>query len=218
MYAKIQDTVRAALQLIEIIPQERKELLEQFVKYVVTATQEGREIQTNTICTHNSRRSHLGQVWIQTMAYAYGIPNVKAFSGGTEGTACHPNTIAAFESQGFQIQKGEGENPVYTIRYADDQDPILCWSKRYDDAANPKSNFVAMMVCGSADGACPVVAGSSLRLSCTYVDPKVSDGTAEQDATYQARSLQIASEMAYVMARAAHELKPVSCAPGSGCC
>jgi arsenate reductase len=234
LFPQLEQSAQAALNLIPQIPTERKLLLEELVVFVVRRAQSQKPIRTNTICTHNSRRSHLGQVWIAAMAEYFEIPGVEAFSGGTEATACHPHTIAALRAQGFEIQSNATENnPLYTVSFAP-QKSTLCWSKRYDDSANPSEDFAAIMVCGSADGACPFVPGATLRLSCTYVDPKVSDGTSEQDATYQARSLQIASEMAYVMQRAAEELRRSkskiqlgalgtqgssnTCTPGGGCC
>lgn len=208
MQALLNESIRAACTLWSQIPAPRIELLSQLSSYIQQKAQEGKPVLTNTICTHNSRRSHLGQVWIQTMAHHFGIPGVRAFSGGTEATACHPHTIAALRAQGFDIEQGEGENPIYRVRYADGAEDVLeCWSKKYDDAANPKSEFAAIMVCGSADGACPIVFGADLRLACTYVDPKVSDGTELQSQTYEERSLQIASEMAWVMQDVARKLQ-----------
>jgi hypothetical protein len=59
------------------------------------------------------------------------------------------------------------------------------------------------MTCSSADKGCPLVYGSDARFSVPYVDPKVSDGTPEEAATYDARLRQIGTEMLYVMGHAA---------------
>ncbi|MEL6852382.1 MAG: protein-tyrosine-phosphatase, partial [Bacteroidota bacterium] len=59
------------------------------------------------------------------------------------------------------------------------------------------------MTCVEADEACPVVFGASARIALPFIDPKVSDGTPEQDTTYAARSQHIATEMAYVFAQLA---------------
>jgi arsenate reductase len=37
---------------------------------------EQKEIKLNLICTHNSRRSHLAQVWAQTAAAYFNLKNV----------------------------------------------------------------------------------------------------------------------------------------------
>ena len=54
------------------------------------------------------------------------------------------------------------------------------------------------MTCTDADGNCPFIAGASIRVATPYIDPKKADNTPEQDATYDARSKQIATECLYV--------------------
>ena len=44
-----------------------------------TASPENQAIRLNFICTHNSRRSHLSQIWAQTMAAYYNIKNVNDY-------------------------------------------------------------------------------------------------------------------------------------------
>jgi len=78
---------------------------------------------------------------------------------------------------------------------------MVCFSKVYDEAPNPASEFVAVMVCTEADGACPDVAGATGRFALPYVDPKASDGTGLESATYDDRCAQIAREMLYMMSR-----------------
>ena len=197
--------VAAAKTLIPMIGETRRELLESLGNWIGARVQAGKNAELVFVCTHNSRRSHLGQVWAKTMATVYGIAGVETFSAGTEATACHPNTIGALAAQGFAIEKGQGENPVYRVAFAENLDPSLCWSKVWSDDANPKSGFAAVMVCGNADKNCPIIPGCDLRLGITYVDPKAADGSLDQDAAYRTRSLQIAAEMAYVMSCAAEK-------------
>src|SRR5262249_24280126 len=63
----------------------------------------------------------------------------------------------------------------------------LEYSKRYDDPDNPPRGFAALMVCGEADAACPVVKGAALRVSMPYLDPKIYDGGAYESAKYAER-------------------------------
>ena len=210
-------TIEKALQLAGGIPEERRATLAKIAEYIVDAE----EPELVFICTHNSRRSHLGQVWAKVFADAYGFSQVKTYSGGTEETACHPNTLNALQSQGFDIFTPEGENPKHELQYNDQGTKIICWSKKYDAPENPKDDFVAIMTCDSADQNCPLIPGAYLRIPCTYIDPKVSDGTDQQDATYKERSLQIASEMAWTFSYARQLIEPPKnscCSPDSGCC
>lgn len=181
-------------------PQDRMEVLQPLVDYLRDKVASKQLIRLNFICTHNSRRSHLGQVWAQALAKHYHVSKVITYSGGTEATALFPKVAVTLASQGFGVtQLGEGKNPVYSIKYADNQHPVIGFSKTYDDDFNPKGLFAAIMTCSQADEGCPFVAGTEKRIAITYEDPKVSDGTEEQDAVYKERSLQIASEMNYVM-------------------
>mgnify|MGYP000733479600 CR=1 FL=1 len=95
--------VAALISEAELIPAARKELLLRFASYVASRSHEER-IALNFICTHNSRRSHLAQIWAATAAYYYAIPNIQTFSGGTEATAFNPRAVAAMERAGFKIE------------------------------------------------------------------------------------------------------------------
>ncbi len=181
------------------IIQERKAVLQPLVDFIQQKVNNGQEINLNFICTHNSRRSHLAQVWAQVASAYYHIPNVHCFSGGTEETALFPKVAETLAKQGFSVFKiSETNNPVYTIKYSENALPIIGFSKKYDSAFNPVSAFTAIMTCSQADGGCPFIAGAEKRIPITFEDAKISDGTAEQTQVYTERSLQIATEMFYV--------------------
>ncbi|HEX8577887.1 MAG TPA: protein-tyrosine-phosphatase [Flavobacterium sp.] len=181
------------------VSDERKEMLNPLVGYIKDKVNSNEEIRLNFICTHNSRRSHLSQIWAQTMAFHFGIQNVFCYSGGTEATAMFPKVGETLTNQGFQIQQlSETKNPVYTVKFDENQHPIICFSKTYFDNFNPKSSFGAIMTCNNADEGCPMVFGAAARFSIKYDDPKAFDGTKFMNEKYTERSLQIASEMYYV--------------------
>ncbi|KQC32353.1 protein tyrosine phosphatase [Nonlabens sp. YIK11] len=183
------------------VPENRKEVLDQLAAYIIYQQKEDKPINLNFICTHNSRRSHLGQVWAQVMASYYKIPDVLTFSGGTETTAVFPMIIKTLESQHFKVTMvDESENPLYEAAYGKD-DALYLFSKAYDDESNPTEDFAAIMTCSQADEDCPLIVGADQRIAITYDDPKVSDGTDHQKQTYLERSLQIATEMKYVFSQ-----------------
>lgn len=186
----------------ETIAQERKDTLQPLVDFISSKFEQQSEIRLNFICTHNSRRSHLSQVWAQTAAHYYGIQNVYCYSGGTEATALFPKVAETLSDSGFTIQKlSEGNNPVYAIKFSENEAPIIGFSKTYDDEFNPQSEFAAIMTCSQADGGCPFIAGAEKRIAVTYDDPKAFDDTPEQAEKYHERSLQIATEMFYVFSQ-----------------
>jgi len=192
--------VATATACFDKIPADRQRELKKVALFVKSKAATGEAAQVTFICTHNSRRSHLAQIWAQTAAAYYGVAGFKAFSGGVKATACNERTIAALKRAGFAVTKAtEDKNPQYLVKYSEKAEPIHAYSKLYDAEGNPKENFVAVMTCDHADMNCPVVTGSSLRVPLHYVDPKVSDSTPQEAATYDERSQQIASEMFYMM-------------------
>ena len=184
------------------VSNERKEILQPLIEYIQDKVNSNEEIRLNFICTHNSRRSHLSQIWAQTVAFHFRIKNVFCYSGGTEATAMFPKVGETLSKQGFQIQKlSENSNPVYTVKFDENQHSIICFSKAYFDDFNPKNNFGAIMTCTTADEGCPMVFGAEARFPIKYDDPKAFDGTELMNEKYAERSIQIASEMYYVFSQ-----------------
>lgn len=186
----------------ETISDERKAVLQPLVDYIQLKITNQLDIRINFICTHNSRRSHLSQIWAQTMASYLNIKNVFCYSGGTEATALFPMVAETLKNQGFQIQMlSENNNPVYAIKYAENVHPVIGFSKNYEDSFNPKSDFAAIMTCSQADGGCPFIPGAEKRIPITFEDPKAFDNTTQQAEKYKERSLQIATELFYVFSQ-----------------
>lgn len=200
MYSTILKTVEQFH--FENISNDRKNILQPLIDYIQGKVNSKKPINLNFICTHNSRRSHLSQVWAQTSASFYNIDNVHCYSGGTQETALFPKVAETLSNQGFQILKiADNINPIYAIKFDENCLPIIGFSKKYDDAYNPNSNFAAILTCSQADEGCPFIAGAEKRIPITYEDPKISDDTTEQTEVYQQRSIEIATEMMYVFSQ-----------------
>ncbi|TDE28913.1 protein-tyrosine-phosphatase [Flavobacterium ranwuense] len=186
----------------ESIATERKTTLQPLIDFIQNKVTNHQEVRLNFICTHNSRRSHLSQVWTQTAASHFNIKNVFCYSGGTEATALFPMVAKTLEQSGFKIKTiAAGNNPIYVIKYAENEHSIIGFSKTYDDDFNPKSEFAAILTCSQADGGCPFIAGAEKRIPITFEDPKAFDNTPQQAEKYQERSLQIATEMFYIFSQ-----------------
>ena len=161
------------------------------------------------ICTHNSRRSHLAQVWAAVAARHRGIRGVSTFSGGTEITAVAPGTTASLRRCGFLVAgEGQGGNPIQVVRTHSDAEPMSCWSKRIGDAANPDRGFVAVMMCTAADIACPVVEGAAIRVALPHADPKTAEGSPGETLAYDRCCADIAREMLYLFDRVGCAARP----------
>lgn len=186
----------------QTISAERQSVLQPLIDFIQEKMNNKQVINLNFICTHNSRRSHLSQVWAQTMACYFDIPNVFCYSGGTEATALFPVAAQTLTDTGFKIEKLSTEtNPVYAIKYSENTHPIIGFSKTYDSKFNPVSEFAAIMTCSSADRGCPFIVGAKKRVPITYEDPKAFDDTPQQIEKYKERSLQIALELKYVFSQ-----------------
>lgn len=204
LFEKLEDAVKHLKNTP--IPAERQLGLQGLIDYIQTKVDVGQNVNLIFICTHNSRRSHLSQIWAQVAAYYYNIKNVYCYSGGTEATALFPLVAETLINSGFQIEiLSADKNPVYTIKYTDNEPAIIGFSKTFDHHFNPLSDFAAIMTCAQADAGCPFISGADKRFPITYDDPKAFDNTPLQKQKYQERSNQIAAEMFYVFA----QIKPL---------
>ncbi len=185
------------------IPASREADLEALAEYVRDGLATAEPIELTFVCTHNSRRSHLAQLWAKVAAGHYGIANVNTYSGGTEVTAMNPRAIAALQRAGMRITTEDVNiaNPRYRVTFQDALQGETCYSKLLDAPPNPRTRFCAVMTCSQADASCPVVVGCDRRIAITYEDPKQADDTPFEEQAYDERSAQISREMLYAMSR-----------------
>ena len=177
---------------------ERKNLLLKITKGITTEYNKNNIVNLNFICTHNSRRSQLSQVW-GFFASEYFNLNINSFSGGTETTAFFKNTVKTLQSVGFKfdLKDFSHQNPKYIISFEGASKSIFGFSKRYDNAEN-QHPFIAITTCNNADTNCPFIPEASERFHLPFVDPKSSDDTELQDETYLKTNLQIAGEIYFI--------------------
>lgn len=183
------------------IDSERSEELKSLAAFIQEQVDHDLPANIVAICTHNSRRSHLAQVWLAIAAHFYSIPKVYTYSGGTEATAVYPTLLQTLRQQGVHIQAPieTTENPVHKASWTDGQLPNGLFSRRYDHETNPQQGFCALMVCSQADVECPIVHGCDSRIALPYEDPKAYDRTPLELDKYLERSEQICREMLYAL-------------------
>jgi len=201
------DKIRAFCELREgefdRISDERKVILLRLTDYISKKYQQQKTPKMTVICTHNSRRSHLGQIWLAVAAEYYALPRLESFSGGTEATAFNFRAVNAMREIGFDIEANnlEAANPVYQVKWSAEMVAYAAFSKKYTDASNPSTDFAAIMVCNSADKGCPIVAGSDFRLSLPFDDPKDFDDTDLEAEKYRERAADICREILFVFSQ-----------------
>ena len=202
LYSALNKTVDQLLQEFEGIPSERKQVLHQVADLIRNKLEAGQPVNLNFICTHNSRRSHMAQLWAQAAAHYYDLAGVHCFSGGTEATAFNALAILAMRDAGFAIVGiSDGDNPRYEVRFAYEAPSIISFSKRYDDPANVRERFVAVMTCSHADENCPLITGADARIVVSYDDPKSADGSPSEATVYQDSVRRIGREVLYAFSR-----------------
>ncbi|TXD50384.1 hypothetical protein ES044_16715 [Polaribacter sp. IC066] len=180
------------------IKEDRKLLLLKIAEAIANEHSKNEVVNLNFICTHNSRRSQLGQIWSFFAAHYFNL-NINAFSGGTEVTAFHRNTVKTLQKVGFhfQLEDFSHQNPTYSISFDATKKAILGFSKLYSDAINIEP-FTAITTCNNADKNCPFIPSAQHRFHLPFVDPKASDGTTQQSETYLKTNQQIAGEIFFI--------------------
>lgn len=201
MFRNVYDYCASLILQFDTIPSHRKTLLRELSDYIAAQIVLKKDINLLFVCTHNSRRSHFGQIWATVAADFFATQQVHTFSGGTESTCFNENAIEALRSLGFDINATtDTNNPVYHVIFGENQ-IITCFSKRYDDNVHPHANFAAIMTCSDAEQNCPVIFGADKRIGICYDDPKAFDNTPMQETAYHARCEQIAIEMLFVFSQ-----------------
>ncbi len=198
----------------DMIDETHREGGEKLVDWIVKNYKPGQPLLVTVICTGNSRRSILGATMGNIAAAYYGMPEIRFHSGGTAPTAFNPRTIAALKEIGVEIEPNDKEAPrgepktanlIFTVRWGSGLEATE-FSKTYFDASNPQRSFAALMVCGEADAACPVVRGAAVRISMPYLDPKIYDDSAYETVKYSERRDDIGRLMLCVMMQVRNRL------------
>ena len=198
LLSKLQASVAELEKGFGSISEERKKLLKDFAAYMQEKINLGKSVNLNFICTHNSRRSHISQIWAQAAAHFYEVDHVNTYSGGTGATSFNLRAVKAMRDAGFELEaETTDENAVYNVSFADDAKAFQVYSKLYDDSANPREGFAAVMTCSDADENCPYIPGAEKRIALTYRDPKEFDNTAQEEEKYNERVNEIGREILY---------------------
>lgn len=182
-----------------LISKKRKELLVSIAQFIASELKKKNLVHLNFICTHNSRRSQLAQVWAHYAIEFYNLKGIQSFSGGTETTAFHRNTVKTLQEVGFEFRltKASHTNPMYEISFDGIKQPIIGFSKIYDDNST-KNPYIAVTTCSSANENCPFIPEALQRFHVEYQDPKSSDNTDFTSAEYLKTNKIIATEMNFL--------------------
>jgi arsenate reductase len=179
---------------------DRKDLISNIALKIYELSDKNKnDIFLNFICTHNSRRSQLSQVWGYFAAAYFNFQNIKTYSGGTAVTAFFRNAVKTLEEVGFKFNVIEfnHQNPKYAISFNNSVEPLLGFSKLYNDSIN-SNPYIAITTCNSADENCPFIPEALWRFHLPFNDPKEYDNTEFEKEAYLKANKQIAGEIYYL--------------------
>ena len=100
------------------ITPDRELVMKDVASWIHEKQQKNERAELIFVCTHNSRRSHMSQLWAQAAAEYLNITHVQTYSGGTEATAFNPRSVRALSTHGFVITDTQErtENPIYATK------------------------------------------------------------------------------------------------------
>ena len=177
------------------IPQDRLSLLASLAENMVEIQQKG-ALHLLWMDTHNSRRSIFCQVWAKCWAMHHGLEGFEMYSGGIKVEAIHTNTLDALSNAGLFVNRLDArENAHYQLYYQEQKSPVAVFSKLLGDAPNPQENFLAVYTSETAKERFSSISGAKLTFSLLYPDPKIADGSMEEEVVYADLNEQVAVEM-----------------------
>lgn len=178
---------------------DRRSMLEPLIRWIDERQTKEEPAPILFVCTHNSRRSILAEVLMNTLALYFDHSNLRAFSTGTEVTAFHPNAMEALKRIGFTAKIDPGHNPMVHLNPGPESPTFVVYSKALDGIPDLNPPFAAVMVCTDAEENCPFIPGAAIRIPLPYTDPKWADNTGAVDDAYDQTVLQIAAELYFVL-------------------
>jgi len=205
MYPKIELIISKLLVSFDSIPSPRKQKLIELASHLKVALNSSNKLNLLFVCTHNSRRSHMGQVWGQLAANYYKMDNVNSFSAGTEVTELNSNVIEMIQKVGCKVSTFQnGSNPAYLIEFGQNQS-LTCFSKLIEHESNPRADFFAIMMCTEAEANCPFVPGAIHRIGLPFDDPKAYDNTLKVSDAYLSTFEEIGVQILYLFNQINHD-------------
>ena len=193
--------IHQLLKEVDEIPEDRKKLLLLISDLIKQEISKNGHVNIVFICTHNSRRSQLAEAWLVAAYQHFDVRGISAFSGGTEATSFNIRMVVALRNDAFHLRTdGPRDNPRYVLQALEaSSSPHIMFSKVYDHPFNPRTNMMVLMVCSDADKNCPVVLGSTHRISLSYEDPKEFDDTPMESQIYTDKVHEIGREILFLM-------------------
>ena len=154
-----------------VLDDQRTALLQTIAKSIIQLISEKRKINLNFICTHNSRRSQLAQVWSSYASSYFKLNKIESFSGGTEVSAFFRNTVKTLQEVGFifQLIEFSHQNPYYSISSHQHVKPIIGFSKLVEHEINKKRyDDSELYCCSGIGGYCVIISPTNSTILASF--------------------------------------------------
>ncbi len=198
--SKLDAYVQARVAEFDTIPEERQKQLAKISKFVRDTRAAGRPVRLTFICTHK-------------------LPAQPSLADLGQGRRCalwHRSRNLLRRNRSDRVQpprrgnpaagwlrdrrnRVTRKNPRYQVKYSDKAEPLVCFSKKYDESPQSVRRLLRRDDLLRRRQEVSGRLGATVRIPVPYEDPKVSDNTDKEAATYDERSRQIAREMLYAM-------------------
>ena len=175
------------------ISKKRLKILDKIINELNKNTLKNNYPKIIFICTHNSRRSQLAEIWSHTFSFIFKKKN-KIFSAGTSKEEFNIRAINVLEKIGFKIKE---EGKKYIFNFSENCNSIHMYSKDISEL-NLKNHFITIMTCADSDKNCPAIPNALARILLSYKDPKSFDNSKQETNKYIATSKKIALELFYL--------------------
>ena len=202
LYPILNEYVRDFPDEFRKIPEDRRYRLNEIIYFLKEQEENNAPLQLTFIGTNQSSVSQMAQVWSKTAAYYFGYPELQSFSSGIKSNEISVNAITTLEKAGFIIYKSNIDGvDVYRVKYSNNLEPIVTFSKKIGHMKNPDTDYMAVFVEENADLNISNLKGTYNRLLLSYNDPIGYDGSGLENQFYEESCKTVAIEMFYVFSQ-----------------
>ena len=139
------------------------------------------------LCTHNSRRSQICEVWGKVFAEIY-RKKININSAGAFKTVVHSQVYESIVKCGLVV---DNKKEIFF-----DKKKFKLNSKTIDSLT--MKNFIAVMTCSNAEKSCPNDPRSIRNIKMFFNDPRIYDETDKMSREYLNTTIYIAEELNYI--------------------
>ena len=170
MHSALAQYIEARTTEFGLVETDRRLRLDAIASYVRSKVRQQRAASLLFLGRHNSRRSHLAQVWAQTVAAWCEVGVVISYSAGVQPTRLAPAAVDALRRAGFVVDLGQDPSTA-KVSFRADAPPMICYAKDYEALQVPQRNWCAVSVDAGVAAGFPALDEAEERVVLPLEDP-----------------------------------------------